>query len=159
MKYYTKNTTTKRLILQPNYITTAAGTTVNPSAAQWAAIGAYPRADDPVPTPQEGKVAVLDDYEVRDGAWHALWRFEDAPPAVIFVSKARVESVVDRMGLTSAFTAWLNSKAAYIGAWLRGGDSIAYDPADNAGDLASLIAALGIPQGQVALLIGEVKEG
>lgn len=80
MRYYTKNSTTKRLILQPNYITTAAGTTVNPSAAQWAAIGAYPRADDPAPTPPEGKVAMLDDYEVRDGAWHALWRFEDAPP-------------------------------------------------------------------------------
>lgn len=91
MIYYRYNPLTRVLKAEPNYITTAAGTTVNPSAAQWAAIGAYPRADDPAPAPQEGKVAMLDDYEVCDGAWHALWRYDDAPTPTLAEFDAAME--------------------------------------------------------------------
>lgn len=54
---------------------------LHPSPAQAARLGAYPRNDDaPAPTPPEGKVAVPDSWEVRDGQWHRTYRYEDAPP-------------------------------------------------------------------------------
>ena len=114
MKYYTKNPTTKRLILQPNYITTEAGTTVNPSAAQWAAIGAYPRADDPAPTPPDGKIAMLDDYEVRYGEWHALWRYDDAPPPPPRTfSKLRIVSALTQAGVWDSVKQLLIARRLY----------------------------------------------
>lgn len=82
---------------------------------------------------------------------------EPPPPSpIVYISKAKVEAVIDEMGKTAAFVAWLNSKAAYFGAWMRGGDEIAYDPTAHGGDLASLIAAIGVAEGEVAALIAKV---
>lgn len=82
---------------------------------------------------------------------------EPPPPSpIVYISKAKVEAVIDEMGKTAAFVAWLNSKAAYFGAWMRGGDEIAYDPTAHGGDLASLIAAIGVAEGDVAALIEKV---
>jgi len=54
---------------------------LHPTPAQAAALGAYPRNDNaPTPTPPEGKIAVEDGWDVRDGAWVRTWRYEDAPP-------------------------------------------------------------------------------
>ena len=61
------------------------------------------------------------------------------------------------MGKTAKFVAWLNSRAVYVGAWTRGGDTIAYDPSDDGVDLASLVAALGVADADVPALIAEVR--
>ena len=78
-------------------------------------------------------------------------------PRPIIVSKAKVEAVIDEMGKTSAFVAWLNSKAQYFGAWVRGGDEIEYNPMSNRCDLCDLIAALGVSAEQVPELIKSVE--
>lgn len=82
----------------------------------------------------------------------------EPPPTspIVYISKAKVEAVIDEIGKTAAFVAWLNSKAAYFGAWMRGGDMIEYDPTAHGGDLASLIAAIGIAEADVAALIEKV---
>lgn len=84
------------------------------------------------------------------------WRIVENPPQPIFISKAKVAEVVDAMGNTSEFFAWINSKATYATRWYNGADTIAYDPTDNASDLASLIAALGIETEAIASLIEQV---
>ena len=83
---------------------------------------------------------------------------EPPPPSpIVYISKAKVEAVIDEMGKTAAFVAWLNSKAAYFGAWMRGGDAIEYDPTANGGDLASLIVALDIAADGVPSLVEKVR--
>lgn len=77
-------------------------------------------------------------------------------PNSVIVSKSKVEAVVDCMDKTAAFVTWLNSRAVYIGAWTRGGDTIVYNPLDDSNDLASLVAALGIAEADVPALIAEV---
>lgn len=82
---------------------------------------------------------------------------EPPPPSpIVYISKAKVEAVIDEMGKTAQFVQWLNSKAAYFGAWMRGGDEIAYDPTAHGGDLASLITAIGIAEADVAALVEKV---
>ena len=78
--YYTYNPSTRTLSPAPRAVRTAQGIVCNPTPAQYAAIGAYPLAADTPPTLPEGKVAVATGYEVRDGAWHRTWRYDDAPP-------------------------------------------------------------------------------
>lgn len=82
----------------------------------------------------------------------------EPPPQspIVYISKAKVEAVIDEMGKTAAFNAWLASKAVYFGAWMRGGDMIEYDPTEHGSDLASLIAAIGIAEADVAALIEKV---
>lgn len=75
----------------------------------------------------------------------------------IVVSKAKIAEVVDGMGKTALFMAWLQRKAAYMTAWTDGSPTVIYDPSANTGDLYSLISALGIDAGQVAALIEQVK--
>lgn len=80
-RYYTLNTATTPATLSPLALPIAVdGRLVHhPTPAQAAQHGAYPRADDAPPTPPEGKIAVPDGWEVRDGAWHSSWRYVDAP--------------------------------------------------------------------------------
>ena len=54
----------------------------NPTAEQYAKIGAYPRSDESfAPTKcDEGYHAVPDGYELQDGKWVKKWRIEELPP-------------------------------------------------------------------------------
>lgn len=79
-QYYTYNPTTRTLAPAPKAVRTPQGIVCNPTAEQYATIGAYPLAADTPPTPPEGKVAIPDGYELRDSAWHRVYRYEDAPP-------------------------------------------------------------------------------
>lgn len=82
-KYYTHNATTRTLSPAPNAVRTAQGIVCNPTAEQYAAIGAYPLAVSPAPLPSSipiGKIAIPDGYELQDNAWVRTYRYEDAPP-------------------------------------------------------------------------------
>lgn len=81
MKYYTQNSTTGELERLVPPITIGGRAILHPTAEQAAALDppAYPREEDDPPTPPDGKRAEPDGWEVRDGAWHRRWRFDDAP--------------------------------------------------------------------------------
>ena len=128
---------------------------VSPSAARYAEAGCLPVEAAP-PDPPDGKRVKSTRYEVAEGRIVPVYEYEDAAPGPVLVSKSKVEAAVDRMGKTSAFVAWLNSRAVYVGAWTRGGDTIAYDPSGDGGDLNSLVAALGVAEADVPALIAEV---
>lgn len=129
----------------------------SPTAEQYAGVHYYPIYADEPPTVREGFEWVFTRWEERDGGIHKVYEERAVTPGPILVSKSKVETIVDRMGKTAAFVAWLNSKATYFGAWLRGGDEIAYDPTDNSSDLASLVVALGIPAEGIGELIAEAR--
>ncbi len=101
----------------------------------------------------------LDGWKEQDAGIISIWKLVEDPPTVqtIKISKTKVEAVIDRMNLTNAFMAWLQSKASYFGGWMRAGDVIEYDPMDNASDLANLLETLQIPSENVAALIEEVR--
>lgn len=84
MTYYRYNALTRALTAEPRYIRTADGRTiVNPTTAQYAELrDAHPKgADDPLPEPQEGKVAVYGGYALgEDNKWHKQWVLVDVPP-------------------------------------------------------------------------------
>lgn len=107
------------------------------------------------PNPPSGKCVKATRYEISDGHIAPVYEYGDASVQVI-VSKSKVEAAVDRMGKTAEFIAWLNSRAVYVGAWTRGGDTIVYDQSDDNDDLTSLVAALGIAEAEVPALIAEV---
>lgn len=128
---------------------------VSPSSARYAEAGWLPVEAAP-PDPPDGKRVKAMRYEVAEGRIVPVYEYEDAAPGPVLVSKSKVEAAIDRMGKTAEFVAWLNSRAVYVGAWTRGGDTIIYNPSDNSGDLASLVAALGVSDEQVAaILAGE----
>ena len=54
----------------------------NPTAEQYAKIGAYPRSDESFAPPavEDGYHAVADGYELVDGKWVKKWRVEELPP-------------------------------------------------------------------------------
>ena len=80
-RYYTLNTETRDLAPLELPVVIDGHQRLHPSPAQAAAYNAYPRNDDaPAPTPPEGKVAVPDSWDVRDGEWVRTWRYVDAPP-------------------------------------------------------------------------------
>lgn len=128
---------------------------VSPSAARYAEAGWLPIEAVP-PDPPDGKSVKATRYEVSGGRIVPVYEYEDVASGPVLVSKSKVEAAVDRMGKTAAFVAWLNSRAVYVGAWTRGGDTIAYDPSDDGGDLASLVATLGVADADVPALIAEV---
>lgn len=107
------------------------------------------------PNPPSGKCVKATRYEIYDGHIAPVYEYGDASVQVI-ISKSKVEAAVDRMGKTAEFIAWLNSRAVYVGAWTRGGDTIVYDQSDDNDDLTSLVAALGIAEAEVPALIAEV---
>lgn len=81
-RYYTLDTATRDLEPLELPIAVDGRLVLHPSPAQAAAHNAYQRNDNaPAPTPPEGKVAIPDSWEVRDGEWVRTWRYEDAPPA------------------------------------------------------------------------------
>ena len=128
---------------------------VSPSAARYAEAGWLPVEAAP-PDPPDGKRVKATRYEVAEGRIVPVYEYEDAAPGPVLVSKSKVEAAVDRMGETAEFVAWLNSRAVYVGAWTRGGDTIIYDPSDDSDDLTSLVVALGVAEAEVPALIAEV---
>ena len=112
MTYYTYNPTTRTLSPAPRAVRTAQGIVCNPTAEQYAAIGAYPLAADTPPAPPEGKVAILDGYELQDSAWHRVYRYEDAPPRTF--SKYRLVRALQTEGVWLQVKEWLQSQE---GAW------------------------------------------
>lgn len=129
--------------------------TISPTAEMYAAAGWMPVVKD-APNPPDGKRVKATRYEVAEGRIVTVYEYEDAALCPVLVSKSKVEAVVDRMGKTAEFVAWLNSRAVYVGAWTRGGDEIAYDPSDDGGELASLVASLGVSESDVSALVAEV---
>jgi len=80
-KCYTYNEDTKRLSPAKNPIKANGQTIVNPTPTQYALAGlsAYPIGPTPAPETPDGKVAVVDGYELIDGKWSAVYRFDDLP--------------------------------------------------------------------------------
>lgn len=128
---------------------------VSPSAARYAEAGWLP-VEAAQPDPPDGKRVKATRYEVAEGRIVPVYEYEDAATGPVLVSKSKVEAAVDRMGKTAEFVAWLNSRAVYVGAWTRGGDTIIYDPSDDSDDLTSLVVALGVAEAEVPALIVEV---
>lgn len=76
MTYYKlENNTLKKC---GSVIRTDEGYITNPTAEQYASIGAYPRSDESFAPPKcdEGFHAVADGYELHDGKWARKWRIE-----------------------------------------------------------------------------------
>lgn len=74
--YYTLETGNLKKV--GNVIRTAKGYVTNPSAEDYAAVGAYPRSEESFAPPavDEGFHAVPDGYELKDGKWVKLWKVE-----------------------------------------------------------------------------------
>lgn len=127
-----------------------------PTAEMYRSSGYYPFVDErPVETGYT--FAPLDTATERDGVFYRDYERTVEMPRPIIVSKSKVESVIDEMDKTATFVAWLNSKAQYFGAWVRGGDEIEYDPMSNSCDLHDLIVALGVSAEHVPELIKRVE--
>lgn len=74
--YYTLENNTLRKV--GSVIRTAKGYVSNPTAEDYAAIGAYPRSNESFAPPKcdEGYHAVHDGYKFEDGKWVRKWRIE-----------------------------------------------------------------------------------
>ena len=115
--YYTYDPNTRRITPAPRVITNADGSrTANPTAAQSAAIGAYPLADPmpPAPTPPEGKRVVPEGYETIDTAdgkaWVRTYRYEDAlPPLPRRWTRFSIKTALARAGMLVAAKEYLQS--------------------------------------------------
>lgn len=109
-RYYTLDSTANDLVPLVLPVAVDGRLVLHPSPAQAAALGACPRADDdaPAPTPPEGKVAVPDSWEVRDGKWVRTWRYEDAPPPPPRRwSRLSIKTALAQAGLLSQVLAYL----------------------------------------------------
>lgn len=130
---------------------------MNPQAAHYAQMGYLPIENgSPSDSAAEGYHLEAKGWEAQGGVLKRVFEQVKDEPRPIYISKAKVEAEIDTMCKTAEFFRWLNSKAAYVGGWMRGGDMMEYDPTANGGDLASLIAALEIPAEAVAGLMAKV---
>lgn len=78
MTYYAYNDMAKVLVPVPKCI----GRRLNPTPAEYAAIGAYPiDVDQQPPAQNEGMSPLPDGYELVDGKWRVVYRYGDAAPA------------------------------------------------------------------------------
>lgn len=157
-QYYTYNAQTKKLTPVHGPIRTARGWVPTPTAQEWAARGAYPRGNA-TPTPPEGKIAVLDGYELVDSAWVPQYRYEDAPPPPprIF-SKLKVVAALTSAGV------WPTVKQFIIDADIYdlylAAQEFAEDNEYFTQGKSALQQALGWTDEQVeAILAASVKEG
>lgn len=160
-RYYTLNTATTPATLLPLALPIAVDgrLVLHPTPAQAAQHGAYPRADDAPPTPPEGKVAVPDGWEARDGAWRRTYRHEDAPPAPPRVfSKLKVVAALMDVGVWPKVKAWIEEAGLYD-IYLAAQD-FAEDNEYFAQGLAALKPVAGWTDEQVEALLAQcVKEG
>jgi len=158
-QYYTYSPTTRTLAPAPKAVRTANGIVCNPTAAQYAAIGAYPLAADTPPTPPEGKVAIPDGYELADSAWHRVYRYEDAPPPPPRTfSKYRLVRALQADNVWDEVKAWLQSQE---GAWdlYLAAEDISEDEPLLAQGIAAVKQLLGWTDEQVAAVLDAAVAG
>lgn len=146
-----------RFTYAPSVIMTTRGLAVLPTADDYLSAG-WKRVVDTPPVGDGATAPVASGWLETADAITRQYEMRPVPARPVRVSKAKVATLVDSMDLTAAFFAWLNSRASYITAWFDGSPSVPYDADDNASDLASLIAALGIYPDDVPALIEKVKE-
>lgn len=158
-QYYTYTPATRTLSPAPRAVRTPQGIVCNPTAEQYAAIGAYPLAADPTPTPPEGKVAIPDGYELRDSAWHRVYRYEDAPPPPPRTfSKYRLVRALQTEGVWLQVKEWLQSQE---GAWdlYLAAEDISEDEPLLAQGIAAVKQLLGWTDEQVAAVLDAAAIG
>lgn len=110
IRYYTLNTATTPATLLPLALPVVVDgrLVLHLTPAQAATHDAYPRADDAPPVPPEGKVAVPDGWEVRDGAWVRAYRYDPAPPAPPRRwSRLSIKTALAQSGMLAAARAYL----------------------------------------------------
>ena len=110
IKYFMLNSATRELSPLALPIAVDGRLVLHPTPAQAAALGAYTRNDDaPAPTPPEGKIAVPDSWEVRDGKWVRTYTYEDAPPPPPRRwSRLSLKTALAQAGLLSQALAYLS---------------------------------------------------
>ena len=158
-QYYTYNPSTRILSPAPNAVRTPQGIVCNPTAEQYAAIGAYPLAVETPPTPPEGRVAIPDGYELRDSAWHRVYRYEDAPPPPPRTfSKYRLVRALQTEGVWLQVKEWLQSQD---GAWdlYLAAEDISEDEPLLAQGIAAVKQLLGWTDEQVAAVLDAAAIG
>ena len=158
--YYKYNPLTRVLAAEPRYIVLIDGRTiVNPTAAQYAAIGAYPLAADTPPTPPEGKVAIPDGYELRESAWHRVYRYEDAPPpSPRTFSKYRLVCALQTAGVWPQIKEWLLSQDGAYDLYIAAED-ISEDEPLLAQGIAAVKELLGWDDAKVAQVLAQAEIG
>lgn len=159
MKLYTL--TDNRLTPAPTLVTIDGVPYSQPTQAtlRRAGIAAYPLAADPAPTPPEGKVAVPTGYEVRDGAWHRVYRYDDAPPPPpVVYSKYKLVRALQTEGVWLQVKEWLQSQE---GAWdlYLAAEDISEDEPLLAQGIAAVKQLLGWTDEQVAAVLDAAAIG
>ena len=113
--YYTYSPTTRTLAPAPKAVRTPQGIVCNPSAEQYAAIGAYPLSPDAAHVAPAGKIALVDGYELVDGEWYRVYRYEDAPhPPPRTFSKYKLVRALQAENIWDEVKTWIQSQE---GAW------------------------------------------
>lgn len=114
MNYFTYDEITKRLVRAKTAIEVERGIKFNPTSSDYAKIGAYPRGTDEVPTPPEGKVAVNDGFELKDGKWVSKYRFDDVPPTrPRSFSKRKLYNAFKSRGLWDSVVSYMESAGVW----------------------------------------------
>lgn len=114
MTYYTLENNTLRKV--GSVIRTAKGYVSNPTAEDYASIGAYPRSEESFapPTVNEDFHAIPDGYELKDGKWVKLWRVEELPPPPPRTfSKFKVVRLLTEMGIWLKVRDYIVAKGLY----------------------------------------------
>ena len=91
--YYTYDATAKTLAAAPRVIVREGATIVLGTPEDFARyLGAYPRAAYVPPTPRDGQIALPDGYDLINGEWRNVWRYDDAPLPSIAEYDAAMEA-------------------------------------------------------------------
>lgn len=151
--YYTYNVTTKRLTIAPRTLTIGGHVIANPTADQYAEIGAYPVAAT-APEIVKGKVAIIDGY-TRDGdAWRPIYAYVDAPPRTF--SKLKLYAALASANLWDPLMAWL-AEQTYNGMNAKVAFELAQDLTEDhplfAQWLAAVKAALNVGDEQAEAIL------
>ena len=156
MKLYTYEN--NRLTPAPTSVRVDGVTYADPTQAtlRRAGIEAHPFAADPTPTPPEGKAAIPDGYELRDSAWHRVYRYEDAPPRTF--SKYRLVRALQAENVWDEAKTWLQSQE---GAWdlYLAAEDISEDEPLLAQGIAAVKQLLGWTDEQVAAVLDAAAIG
>jgi len=159
MKLYTL--TDNRLTPAPSLVTVDGVPYSQPTQAtlRRAGIEAYPLATVSAPTPPEGKVAVPTGYEVRDGAWHRVYRYEDAPPPPPRTfSKYRLVRALQAENVWDEVKTWLQSQEGAWDLYLAAEDISGDEPLLTQG-IAAVKELLGWTDEQVAAVLAQAEIG